>query len=127
MARFHICLAVTDSVCQHNGVAPVARSPEAAHRGTTWDYRAADLCMNHVLTLPRQTGADVNRGDIWMGKHPLFFFLGMSGEWRRQAWVDALTKKLHILMLDSHPLPVCLSHLSCEMREVGKTEGTTSH
>lgn len=40
---------------QRNGTAPVARSPEAVHQGTTWDHRAADLCMNHVLTLQRQT------------------------------------------------------------------------
>lgn len=40
---------------QRNGTAPVASSPEAVHRGRTWDHRAADLCMNHVLTLQRQT------------------------------------------------------------------------
>ncbi len=55
MAQFHICLAVTGSMQQRNGMAPVARSPEAVHQGTTWDHRAADLCMNHVLTLLRQT------------------------------------------------------------------------
>lgn len=55
MPQFHICLAVTGSMRQRNGTAPVARSPEAVHQGRTWDHRAADLCMNHVLTLPRQT------------------------------------------------------------------------
>lgn len=55
MAQFHICLAVTGSMRQRNGTAPVARSPEAVHQGRTWDHRAADLCMNHVLTLQRQT------------------------------------------------------------------------
>lgn len=36
-------------------MAPVATSPEAVHQGRTWDHRAADLCINHVLTSQRQT------------------------------------------------------------------------
>lgn len=60
VARFHICFS---SKRQHNGAAPVAGSPEAARRGTTWDHRAAGLCMTHVLALRWQTGNSAKLGD----------------------------------------------------------------
>lgn len=46
---------------RRNGTAPLARSPEAARRGRTWDHRAAGLCMNHVLTLPKADGVRTGR------------------------------------------------------------------
>lgn len=48
---------------------PVAGSPEAVRQGTTWDHRAPDLCMNHVLTFAETEGGDVNGGDIQTGRH----------------------------------------------------------
>lgn len=60
VARFHICLATTDSTRRHNGAAPVAGSAPAARQGTTWDHRAADLCMNHVLSPAQTHGADIS-------------------------------------------------------------------
>lgn len=89
VAQFHICLAVTGPMRLRYGTAPVARSPEAVHRGRTWDHRAADLCMNHVLTSPRQTEPDVSRGDIRTGRHPLFHEAGgdaVSGDGWRPSW-----------------------------------------
>lgn len=57
---------------QRNGTAPVARSPEAVHQGTTWDHRAADLCMNHVLTSLRQTAPTLTEETF--GREDILFF-----------------------------------------------------
>lgn len=62
---------------QRNGTAPVSRSPEAVHQGTTWDHRAADLCMNHVLTLPRQTEPTVTEETF--GREGILFFRDAGG------------------------------------------------
>lgn len=71
MAQFHICLAV---MRRRNGAAPVSTSPQAERRGTTWDHRAADLCMNHVLTLPGQTEPAVTEETFRTGRRPLISF-----------------------------------------------------
>lgn len=54
---------------------PVAGSPEAERRGTTWDHRAAGLCMSHVLVFARQTEATLTeetfrREDIRVSSRP---------------------------------------------------------
>lgn len=67
-------------------------------------------------------GADVNGGDIRTGRHPLSHEAG--GKRSQQGWVEALTKKLHILVSYSDQLPVCSSHLSYETRNMEETEGT---
>lgn len=103
--------------------APVAGSPEAVHQGTTWDHRAADLCMNHVLASPRQTETTLTEETF--GQEDILFIV-VLGDRRQQGWAEALTKTLHILMLYSYRLPVCLSHLSCGMRNMEETEGTTT-
>lgn len=73
---------------RRNGTTPVAGSPEAAHRGTTWDHRAADLCMNHVLTSRRQTEPTLT--DEAFGQEDILFLEtrrtgteGMHGDGRR--------------------------------------------
>lgn len=58
--------------------APVARSPEAVHQGTTWDHRAADLCMNHVLASPRQTEATLTEETF--GREDILFFPDAEGK-----------------------------------------------
>lgn len=64
---------------QRNGTALVARSLEAVHQGTTWDHRAADLCMNHVLTLLRQTEPTFTE-ETFVREDVLFFLiLGEQG------------------------------------------------
>lgn len=76
MAQFHICLALTGSVMAQ---LPVAGSPEAERRGTTWDHRAAGLCMSHVLSFSETDGDDINRGDIQTGRHPCLQQAGDGG------------------------------------------------
>lgn len=76
MAQFHICVAATGSMRQRNGAAPGARSPEAARRGTTWDHRAADLCMNHVLAAPRQTEQTLTEETF--GQEDILFFVTLE-------------------------------------------------
>lgn len=48
---------------------PVAGSPEAERRGTTWDHRAAGLCMSHVLSFCETDGGDISGGDIQTERH----------------------------------------------------------
>lgn len=76
MAQFHICLALTGSVMAQ---LPVAGSPEAERRGTTWDHRAAGLCMSHVLSYSETDGGDINGGDIQTGRHPCLQQAGDGG------------------------------------------------
>lgn len=77
---------------QRNGTAPVARSPEAVHQGTTWDHRAADLCMNHVLTLPRQTEPTLTEETF--GREDILFFFVTPGERRQQGMGGGLHKEI---------------------------------
>lgn len=42
---------------------PEAGSAEAERPGTTWDRRAAGLCMSHVLSFWETDGGAVNGGD----------------------------------------------------------------
>lgn len=58
---------------------PVAGSPEAERQGTTWDHRAAGLCMSHVLSFPETDGGDINGGDIQTGRHPCLQQAGDGG------------------------------------------------
>lgn len=79
--------------------------------------------MNHVLTLLRQTEPTLTEETF--GQEDILFFMRL-GEKSQQGWVEAFTKTLHILVLYSYQLPVCLSHLSCEVRNMEETEGTTA-
>lgn len=69
-------------------------------------------------------GADVKRGDIRTGRHPFFFrdaagtvTTGMGGGHHKEITYS------DVVFI---PVPVCLSHLSCEIRNMEKTEGTTA-
>lgn len=58
---------------------PEAGSPEAERPGTTWDRRAAGLCMSHVLSFWETDGGDVNGGDVQTGRHPCLQQAGDGG------------------------------------------------
>lgn len=60
------------------------------------------------------------------GQEDILFFMRLGGGRSQRGWVEAFLKKLHILVLYSYQLPVCSSHLSCEMRNMEETEGTTA-
>lgn len=102
MTQFHILLALTDSVMAQ---LPVAGSPEAEHQGTTWDHRAAGLCMSHVLGFWETDGGDINGGDRETGTHPR---LQPAGDG------PGLSHTSDILDPCRRRLPVCRRHLSGE-------------
>lgn len=96
---------------------PEAGSPEAERRGTTWDHRAAALCMSHVLSFCETDGGDISGGDIQTGRHPRLQQAGDgggrakpsdildSGRWRlpvrRRRHLSGETRKRGLLPLTS--------------------------
>lgn len=78
-----------------NGTAPVARSPQALHRGTTWDHRCCWFMHEPCARQPRQTAPCYQRRHCDR-ETALFLWCSGNGE---NGGKEASTKNFHILMV----------------------------